>query len=83
MSTAGSLRGRAEIAARVAAYRAKKELEFGGEIWEKSFYDRRVRDAEDYHVFRHYIQLNPVKKGLVAATEGYFYSSARPGFLAG
>jgi len=63
------------------SYRAKKQLEFGGEIWEKSFYDRRVRDAEDYHAFRHYIQLNPVKRGLVAATEEYFYSSARPGFL--
>jgi len=63
------------------SYRAKKQLEFGGEIWEKSFYDRRVRDAKDYHAFRHYIQLNPVKRGLVAATEEYFYSSARPGFL--
>ena len=29
------------------SYRAKKELEFDGEIWEKSFYDRRVRDAEE------------------------------------
>jgi putative transposase len=30
------------------SYRAKKELGFAGEIWEKSFYDRRVRGAEDY-----------------------------------
>src|SRR5271156_5094016 len=28
------------------SYRAKKELGFEGEIWEKSFYDRRVRDVE-------------------------------------
>jgi putative transposase len=27
------------------SYRAKKELGFPGEIWEKSFYDRRVRDV--------------------------------------
>ena len=26
------------------SYRAKKELGFGGEIWEKSFHDWRVRD---------------------------------------
>jgi len=29
------------------SYRARKELSFAGEIWQTSFYDRRVRDAED------------------------------------
>jgi putative transposase len=33
------------------SYRAKKELGFAGEIWEKSFYDRRVRGADDYYNF--------------------------------
>src|SRR6266849_10637646 len=28
------------------SFRAKRELGFTGEIWEKSFYDRRVRAAE-------------------------------------
>ena len=32
-------------------YPAKKELGFAGEIWEKSFYDRRVRGAGDYYNF--------------------------------
>ena len=26
------------------SYRAKKEFGFGGELWETSFHDRRVRD---------------------------------------
>jgi REP element-mobilizing transposase RayT len=43
------------------SFRAKKELGFGGEIWQKSFYDRRVRNIEEYHAFREYIQRNPVK----------------------
>jgi len=30
------------------SYRARKELAFAGQIWEKSFYDRRVRGADDY-----------------------------------
>jgi len=63
------------------SYRAKKELDFGGEIWQKSFYDRRVRDIEEYHAFREYIRRNPVKRGLVPMAEEYPYSSAWPGAL--
>ena len=63
------------------SYRAKKELGFGGEMWQKSFYDRRVRDMEDYFAYRHYIHHNPVKRGLVPTAEQYVHSSARPGFV--
>ena len=59
------------------SFRAKKELGFQGEIWEKSFYDRRVRDWEEYSAFRQYIHRNPVKRGLALAPEAYPYSSAR------
>jgi putative transposase len=59
------------------SYRARKELGFAGEIWQTSFYDRRVRDAEEYARFRHYIHMNPVRRGLVAAPEEFPYSSAR------
>jgi putative transposase len=62
------------------SYRARKELGFAGEIWEKSFYDRRVRGAEDYYNFKKYIRQNPVKQRLVAACADYPYSSARPEF---
>jgi len=62
------------------SYRARKELEFGGEIWETSFHDRRVRSLEEYENFRAYIRQNPVKRFLVTAAEEYPYSSAA-GFL--
>lgn len=62
------------------SYRAKKELGFAGEIWEKSFYDRRVRGAEDYYNFKQYIRQNPLKRGLAATLADYLYSSARPEF---
>jgi putative transposase len=59
------------------SFRAKREIGFPGEIWEKSFYDRRVRDREEYLAFRQYVHRNPVKRGLVLVAEGYPYSSAR------
>jgi putative transposase len=62
------------------SYRAKKELGFAGEIWEKSFYDRRVRGAEDYYNFKQYVRQNPIKEGLVTGLADYLYSSARPEF---
>jgi putative transposase len=61
------------------SFRAKKELGFTGEIWEKSFHDRRVRDWEEYSAFRRYIHQNPVKKSLATSPEAYPYSSARVG----
>ncbi|MGC1475735.1 MAG: transposase, partial [Terriglobales bacterium] len=61
------------------SFRAKKEIGFLGEIWEKSFYDRRVRDWEEYSAFRRYIHRNPVKRGLATVPEEYPYSSSRNG----
>jgi putative transposase len=63
------------------SFRAKRELGFGGEIWQKSFHDRRVRDWEEYCAYRWYIHLNPVKKGLALAAEDFPYSSARSGMV--
>ncbi len=61
------------------SFRAKRELGFSGEIWEKSYHDRRVRDWQEYCAFRLYIHLNPVKKGLARVAEQYLYISARTG----
>ena len=58
------------------SFRAKKELGFGGEVWQNSYYDRRVRDPVEYAQFRQYIHSNPVKRGLAAAPDQYIYSSA-------
>jgi REP-associated tyrosine transposase len=57
------------------SYRAKKEGIFAGEIWEKSFYDRRVREPAEYRAFCLYVQQNPVKRGLASAANEYPYSS--------
>ena len=61
------------------SYRARKELVFAHEIWQPSYYDRRVRDMEEYFSFREYIRCNPVKRGLGQSPEEYAYSSAAPG----
>ena len=58
------------------SFRAKKELGFGGEIWETSFHDRRIRGLEEYQQFREYIHLNPVKARLCEEAGLYPYSSA-------
>jgi hypothetical protein len=63
------------------SFRAKRELGFMHEIWQASFYDRRVRDAGEYFAFREYIRQNPRKRGLAAKAEHYPYSSAWPGLL--
>lgn len=59
------------------SYRAKKELNFNREIWEKGFNPHRIRDSDDYEQHVDYIWKNPVKAGLVERPEDYLYSSAR------
>lgn len=54
---------------------------FGGEIWQTSFYDRRVRNLAEYRAFEQYIHENPVKAGLVISAAEYPYSSACGGFV--
>ena len=63
------------------SFRAKRELGFRREIWQPSFYDRRVRDAEEYFAFRDYIRQNALKSGLALRAEDYRYSSAWPGLV--
>jgi putative transposase len=60
------------------SYRAKKELGFGGEIWEKSYYDRQVRSTTEHSAFVEYIHQNPAKRGLA---EEYAYPSTHSGFV--
>ena len=59
------------------SYRAKKEMNFHGEIWQKGYNERRVRDADDYAQHVEYMRMNPVKAGWVERAEEYLYSSAR------
>jgi putative transposase len=58
------------------SYRAKRELGFGGEVWEHSFYDHRVRNLQEYQRIRQYIHQNPVRRALAVLAEQFPYSSA-------
>jgi putative transposase len=59
------------------SHRAKNELLFQGQIWQKSYQDHRIQDANDYAQHVEYIRMNPVKAGLAENPEDYPYSSAR------
>ena len=43
------------------SYRAKKELGYQGEIWQKGFSEVRISDRPSFLKHREYIEQNPVK----------------------
>jgi putative transposase len=55
------------------SYRLKKEFEYSGEVWQRGFSEVRVNDRESFATHREYIAENPVKGGLVNASEDYPY----------
>ncbi len=59
------------------SFRAGRELNFRGEVWQKGFNQHRIRDASDYRNHVEYIYMNPVKAGLVTHAKEWPYSSAR------
>src|ERR1700743_694246 len=63
------------------SYRVKRELNFPHTFWQTSFYDRRVRDAEEYRQFKKYIYLNPLKQRLCEKPEEWQWSSASGKFV--
>jgi REP-associated tyrosine transposase len=58
------------------SYRAKKELGFQSEVWQRGFSDERIWDPESFLWHRSYIDDNPVKAGLAHSAEEYPYCSA-------
>ncbi len=62
------------------SYEAGKLFNIRGPVWQKSFVDRRVRDAVECERFSDYIHQNPVRAGLVDMAAEYPYSSANPCF---
>ena len=57
------------------SYRAKKELGFQREVWQKGFSEVRVSDRKSFLQHKSYIEENPVKAGLVTSPEEYPYCS--------
>jgi putative transposase len=53
------------------SFRAKKELQWNGEIWQLGFTDHRIRDVEDWQKHLAYIQNNPVDAHLVTDAVDY------------
>jgi putative transposase len=58
------------------SYRAKKELGFPWEVWQKGFSDVRITDRASYLRHVEYIDENPVKAGYARSAEEYPYCSA-------
>jgi len=48
-----------------------------GAFWQKRYYDRNVRNEQEFHEKLRYLHRNPVKRGLVPAAEGWKWSSFR------
>jgi putative transposase len=58
------------------SFRAKKELGFQGEIWQRGFSDVRIVDESSFESHRAYIDNNPVKSGLATVPEDYPFGTA-------
>ncbi len=50
-----------------------KKRELG--IWQRRFWEHRIRDRDDYWNHVHYIHYNPIKHGLVAQVADWPYST--------
>ena len=55
------------------SFRAKRELEWPGGIWQTGFTDHRIRDEEDWQHHLEYIRQNPVQARLVEDSVLYPY----------
>ena len=60
------------------SFQFKKNLKLKRDIWQPSFFDRRVRDSLEYQKYQEYIWQNPVRRGLAKTPEEYPFSSANP-----
>jgi putative transposase len=58
------------------SYRAKKELEYPGEIWQKGFSEVQITTETSFIYHQNYINENPVRAGLARSAEEYPYCSA-------
>jgi putative transposase len=58
------------------SYRAKRELEYQWQVWQRGFSEVRVYDRESFLYYRKYIDENPVKAGYAQSIGEYPYCSA-------
>jgi putative transposase len=60
----------------IFSFRARKELGFTGEIWQRGFSDVRIIDERSFQEYQAYIDANPVKGGLASTAEEYLFGTA-------
>lgn len=53
------------------SYRAKRELDFSGQVWQRGFSETRAEGRENLERYRRYIAQNPVRAGLVRDGESF------------
>ena len=58
------------------SYRAKRELAYQWQVWQRGFSEVRVYDRESFLYYRKYIDENPVKAGYAQSIGEYPYCSA-------
>jgi putative transposase len=57
------------------AINARRSL--SGAVWQRGYYEHRLRDEDDLLVQARYIVANPLRRGLAERIEGYPYWWAR------
>ena len=57
------------------SYRARKELAFKWEVWQKGFSEVQITTEASFKQHQHYIDQNPVRAGLARSAEEYPYCS--------
>jgi putative transposase len=60
------------------SYRVRKVEKI--RVWQESFTNHRIRDAEDFERHGEYVRMNPVRARLVREAVGYAFSSANSAF---
>jgi putative transposase len=63
-----------------SSFRIRKELNFKFPIWQRGYHDRWIRDLQEYRIRKQYIDLNPLKAGLVETSQAYAFGSANGSF---
>ena len=63
------------------SFRAGRELDFHGAVWQRGFSEVRVLDEASYRAHVDYIRNNPVRSHLTDVPERYPYCSAFPGYV--
>ena len=56
-----------------------RQLGQGGEVWQREYFDRYIRDDRHLQATIEYIENNPVAAGLVKSAESWLFSSASQG----